>query len=515
MNESQHTVMMVTSFLIASVLTYTFTISMAWLLTPSEYGILAIFLALSYVLSVFVSSAIPPSLAKRLSEDLRRGEIYCERINIAILGNIILGLIISTVIYGAYYVYYSNEVYYPYFIYFLLMYVLISAVLWTFRGALQGTLDFRSLSVVQLVDPTVKLGLGVALVVMGFNLNGALTGIVVSIAVASLWAAKKLSRVTCWSKFTDFFVWRPESSHHRGGRERAHWKILIHEMMVYAPPMFIGLFGITTVLSADLISVKLLYNVEHVHEQIAFYQADQVMGKVTFFLTSVVLNVIFPYVSYHSLSPYKLKSYAHHTLKYIIMLVTPICAVLIVLPTEILSLVYPDIYSQGAHTLMIYAPGIAILSIGFCILRILQGSGHLRLQSCTVIMWVALELVFLYLLVPRYGIDGAATAFTLSTIISTPPLLIYYLKLFPISLKTVAVPASQFIMVIIAMVLMLTVVPHDGRVWTLVDVLLALFVYLILLLKLHILNKDDVTLLTSGFGERASERIYKIISKLG
>ena len=158
MNESQHTVMMVTSFLIASVLTYTFTISMAWLLTPSEYGILAIFLALSYVLSVFVSSAIPPSLAKRLSEDLRKEEIYCERINIAILGNIILGLIISTVIYGAYYVYYSNEVYYPYFIYFLLMYVLISAVLWTFRGALQGTLDFRSLSVVQLVDPTVKLG---------------------------------------------------------------------------------------------------------------------------------------------------------------------------------------------------------------------------------------------------------------------------------------------------------------------------------------------------------------------
>ncbi|RLG22667.1 hypothetical protein DRN72_01290, partial [Methanosarcinales archaeon] len=93
-NISKHSTVMLISFVVASLLNYVFNVSMGWILTPAEYGMLGVFLSLSYILSVFVSSGIPPSIALSLSSSKQKQTDVKKTIETGIFANIVIGIVL-------------------------------------------------------------------------------------------------------------------------------------------------------------------------------------------------------------------------------------------------------------------------------------------------------------------------------------------------------------------------------------------------------------------------------------
>jgi len=279
---SKHSTIMIFSFLVASIINYIFNVSMGWLLTPAEYGVLGVFLSLSYILSVFVSSGVPPSIALSLSSS---SQVDAKKtIEVGVVANIVIGVVISLLAYLGYHIYYKDGSYYPIMIYLLMITVLFSAWSWATKGALQGLFIFKHLSILQIVEPLSKLLFGVFLVFVGLGVVGAVFGLV---------AASILSAI-----LGTYYVLR----HIKKTKTQRNYSKML-DVIMYTPPLFIGIFGVTLIVNIDLLSVKLLYTLQNVHDMIGLYQANQVIGKVPYFIAAVVLNVTFPYLSRHKVEP--------------------------------------------------------------------------------------------------------------------------------------------------------------------------------------------------------------------
>jgi|GEM_PF-3797930 O-antigen/teichoic acid export membrane protein len=490
-NISQHSTVMLISFVVASLLNYVFNVSMGWILTPAEYGMLGVFLSLSYILSVFVSSGIPPSIALSLSSS-KQTDVK-KTIETGIFANIVIGIVLSLLAYLGYHIYYKDGSYYPSMIYLLMIIVLFSAWGWATKGALQGLFIFKSLSIIQVIEPLSKLVFGLALVFIGLGVVGAVLGLV---AASILGAVLGMYYVLKYLNKT-----------------RSSGGVKGSNVILYTPPLFIGIFGVTLIVNMDLLSVKLLYTLQNVHETIGFYQANQVVGKIPYFIAGVVLNVTFPYISYHAVKPEVMRRYASKTIKYILLFSIPFCILFITMPSEVITFLYPSIYSHGAQSLRIYGIGIVSATITFSMLRILQGSGCLKKPVFVVVGWILFEALLLYMLVPQLGIVGSALSITISSLFGMVGMSILYVK----TIEGIHIEMSYILRTIASLsvfMLFLVLIPHTGRLLLLIDISISSVVYLLLLSVFGVIDRQDVDIITSGLGERVSSYALKIFDKV-
>ncbi|RLG22445.1 hypothetical protein DRN72_01975 [Methanosarcinales archaeon] len=381
-------------------------------------------------------------------------------------------------------------------IYLLMVIVLFSAWGWATKGALQGLFIFKNLSIIQVVEPLSKLVFGLVLVFIGLGVVGAVLGLV---AASILGAVLGTYYVLKYLKHLNKTKSRGET---KGSN-----------VILYTPPLFIGIFGVTLIVNMDLLSVKLLYTLQNVHETIGFYQANQVIGKIPYFIAGVVLNVTFPYISYHAVKPEVMRRYASKTIKYILLFSIPFCILFITMPSEVLTFVYPPIYSHGAQSFRIYGIGIVSATIAFSMLRILQGSGCLKKPVFVVAGWILFEALLLYMLIPQLGIVGSALSITISSLFGMIGMSILYVK----TIEGVHIEMSHVLRTIASLsvfMLFLVLTPHTGRLLLLIDISISSVVYLLLLSLLGLIDRQDVDIITSGLGERVSSCALKIFDKV-
>ncbi len=151
------------------------------------------------------------------------------------------------------------------------------SVLYSFpAGMLQGELQFKTLSVLSILGPTLKLILSVVFIILGFKLIGVLFAIFLSSLlplVAGMVIIRKRHRI---EKSTS-----------------KHSPIFLNELKSYSIPFFFATLGLIIISHADILLVRFYFE-PIISGQ---YAALSLMGKAIFYLTSPLQFVLFPLIA--------------------------------------------------------------------------------------------------------------------------------------------------------------------------------------------------------------------------
>ncbi len=158
----------------------------------------------------------------------------------------------------------------PRAIYFLAPIALIYAITSVSRSALQGLLRFFDYVVTLISEIGVKFLVTVVLVLAGYSILGAMTGLLLGVVASVL--------IGLWSIRSSFnaSAYTPE----------------IKPMLSYVLPAFLQGVALTSMYSTDLFLVKHFFT----PETAGTYAAVVKLGSIVFFVASPISNVMFPLV---------------------------------------------------------------------------------------------------------------------------------------------------------------------------------------------------------------------------
>ncbi|MFA4887217.1 MAG: oligosaccharide flippase family protein, partial [Candidatus Nanoarchaeia archaeon] len=139
------------------------------------------------------------------------------------------------------------------------------------RGILQGLQSFKSLGINLTLEGLVKCTVGIGLILLGFKVYGAIIGVVLSILFAFL------------------FTYKPLKSYLIRTKEI----VVSKDVYSYAFPVFIALLILTSYYTLDVLLVKHYFP----EAEAGYYAALSLIGKMIFFATFAIGNVMFPKVA--------------------------------------------------------------------------------------------------------------------------------------------------------------------------------------------------------------------------
>lgn len=167
---------------IFNVLNYVFQITMAKMLGPSEYGILATLMAIMYIFGI-PSEAIQTIVSRYTSKfNIKQEYGKIKDLFIRSLKN---SLVISIILFILFIiismVFLSNFLKISIYLLIITGLLIITALILPIsRGILQGRKKFEALGFNLIIDAGLKIIFGVLLVLLGFNVAGAISAVVIS-----------------------------------------------------------------------------------------------------------------------------------------------------------------------------------------------------------------------------------------------------------------------------------------------------------------------------------------------
>jgi len=170
------------------------------------------------------------------------------------------------------------------------------------------------------------------------------------------------------------------------------------------------------VINIDLFLVKILIESDY---WVGIYNAVITIGRIPFYFFSTLAFILLPTISniLEKQSSEKARQLIKKSMRYLLMLIIPSVATIIIYSREIITLLYSDRYSSGDFALKVFVAGIGALTIFYICAFILNGSG--KVKASAYLAWAGLALnVFLnYLFIPQLGILGSALATTITSFI--------------------------------------------------------------------------------------------------
>lgn len=224
----------------------------------------------------------------------------------------------------------------------------------SYRSVLQGQLRFVEYVGSLLSETVVKLILSILLVIAGYALFGAIIGLLMSF-IASF-------------AFTWYFL-RKFLSGKRGKRPD------IAPLLRFTFPVFIQGLALTSMYTTDLILVKHFF----VPQEAGVYASLTVLGRVVFFGTSPVTQVMFPVIT---------RKYAHgeryHDIFYLSLIMVVAFAVLVtisyaVFPDFVLGLLYGSSYLSGSPYLWWFGLFMGLLGVSTLLVQFYLSIGKTKI----------------------------------------------------------------------------------------------------------------------------------------
>jgi len=162
--------------------------------------------------------------------------------------------------------------------------------------------------------------------------------------------------------------------------------------------------------------------------QVGIYNIAYKIGSVGFLIIVSVSTIITPKMAelYGEGNLSELKKLTHNATRLIAVLSTPIVLLLIVFSKFILSYWGTDVVA-GSTTLIIVSVGVLFSAIAGNVDQILNMTENQKILRNITILSFFINLVLSYVLIPSYGIEGAAIASLITNIIINL-LCIYFIK---------------------------------------------------------------------------------------
>ncbi|HXF04839.1 MAG TPA: oligosaccharide flippase family protein [Blastocatellia bacterium] len=155
--------------------------------------------------------------------------------------------------------------------------------------------------------------------------------------------------------------------------------------------------------------------------QVTYYAIPQAVAQRMLSLIPNITTALFPAVSEYQSETETLRDLYLRGAKSILLLVLPLTLVLVVMADKILVLwMGPDVAAHSEMALRLLAFGFFLASFSALPCVVAEGVGRPELPALFATLSAVLNLGFALLLIPRWGINGAALSLILNAAIQVP-----------------------------------------------------------------------------------------------
>jgi O-antigen/teichoic acid export membrane protein len=203
------------------------------------------------------------------------------------------------------------------------------------RGTLQGQLAFRRLAWSYQSEMWVRLLAGVALVVLGLAVNGAVAALVLSF-------------------FAAWIVVRRGASPGERLNPTARRAVL-----AFAAPVLLVQLSQIAVNNSDVLLVKRLFTAAEAGQ----YAALALIGRIVFFATGAIVTVLFPIVARRAGRDERHRHLLGLALAIVVVVSVPIIAAVALAPRQVITLFFGPAYLAAAPYLWVYAAATALYAL--------------------------------------------------------------------------------------------------------------------------------------------------------
>ncbi|HLC98857.1 MAG TPA: flippase [Candidatus Nanoarchaeia archaeon] len=179
--------------------------------------------------------------------------------------------------------------------------------------------------------------------------------------------------------------------------------------------LLVGVLGGVIMLNTDTVVLTYFGGVE----EVALYQVASPTASIVLYFAYAVSGVLLPLAAELWLKgrKQKLKTAMELIYKYSFIIVVPIALLMLLFPKLILTILFTAEYADAAPAMQILVVGMIFYTLGHINLNVLTGIGK-PIEGTKIVVYAALfNLVTNLLLIPRFGIVGAAFTTMLSWII--------------------------------------------------------------------------------------------------
>ncbi len=273
-------------------------------------------------------------------------------------------------------------------------------------------------------------------------------------------------------------------------------KLLMRQIIIYSWPLIFSALLTKIYYWTDSFMIGYLLDTT----QVGIYNAATPIALLLTITPLLFLQLFVPIINREIIKGRKkmIKQMSQQVGKWIFLVNLPVLLFIFVFPGAIINVLFGQEYVAAANTLRILSLGAFISSLSFTSERLILMKGKSKTILINVLSTAIINLILNALLIPKYGITGAAIATAITWFILGFLLLIegrYYLSIVPLRRKVARIALAS-ILPFIALILVKDIVPHTF-ISLLLSSILFMLIYLALVFWTGCLDKYDLTLLRS------------------
>lgn len=273
-------------------------------------------------------------------------------------------------------------------------------------------------------------------------------------------------------------------------------------LLAYAWPFTLFLIFYEFVLTLDLYLVKAI-----LRDDVAtgLYNAAITVGRIPYYLFYALAVMMIPAIakSQADRGPAETRTLVEKALRLMAFLLFPFVALLAVYAEPILRLFYGSRYLGAADAMSIFSLGAGFLTVFYVLAFALHGAGQVRTPMKLAAVGVFFTLALNFLLIPAFGIEGAAAATAIISFSLMLAVLVYTERHFSVSLS-----ARLWIISLLSAVgiTLLSGFLPSGPISFMVSGALLFALYYVPLVALKELTDTDIAPLTKLFRKNVSSQ---------
>lgn len=296
-----------------------------------------------------------------------------------------------------------------------------------FTGYLNGRRKFLTQAALDATYSTLKVSFIVALVWLGYGIGGGIGGFAAAAGTILVISALVV------------------------GRGRAEGEVSAKELFRFQAYLLAFTLALNLLQKVDLILIKSLSSPDPLiaSTNAGHYGAAIGVANLTYQIVISVTFIIFPLVSRATFESDRLQTgrYILNTTRYTLMIMALPATLFSANSREILRLIYPDSYQAAGPALSVVAYGMLFFGLVYIMTTIISASGRPGVSLLIGTLTVAASAAANALLIPAYGLLGAAAGTTIALVLGTAFAAAYLLVKFsalvsPLSLLRVGGAAS-------------------------------------------------------------------------
>ncbi len=360
-------------------------------LTPAEYGLYAIIISVATIPNLVLATGVPQAVSKYISEDsMNSPSVRAQGIRLQlILGSVVF----ITYLLASYPIaYLLNDMALVPYLQLSTIVIPLYALYALYVMILNGEKRYREQSFNVIVFSATKSLLVIFLVLIGFSVSGAVFGFSISPLVGLVLGVFLIRHIP---KTADRFSAK--------------------KLISFAIPVTIFWISYQLIMSIDLLAVKAL--LPDSDAQAGYYSAASMISRTAYFLVTAISYAFFPAISTaNRANDYgTVKLFIRESNRYIVMILTLMVVGAAFYGTEIVTFLYGTAYLSSGIVLGILMLGMSFFSVFTYLLSVLSAGSRPRIAMVLGVFTLAIDFILNILLVPTYGINGAAWATTIAS----------------------------------------------------------------------------------------------------